>query len=113
MIKGGLAISGLYELESIRLCYVNDSLNLSDEGVAALSPIRQLPERCGELLLAFGGDESDEFSRHQAEYSSAWSAKALPGRTIDMPGLNHFSIMDDYAAPDGRLFKACAAQMGL
>ena len=113
MIKGGLAISGLYELESIRLCYVNDDLNLSDEEVVALSPLRQLPERSGELLLAFGGDESDEFSRHQTEYAAAWSAKALPGRTIDMPGLNHFSIMDDYAAPNGKLFKACTAQMGL
>ena len=113
MIKGALAISGLYDLESIRLCYVNESLNLSDEEVAALSPLRHLPERCGELLLSFGGDESDEFGRQQAEYAAAWSAKALPGRTMDMPGLDHFSIMDDYGAPDGKLFQACAAPMGI
>lgn len=113
MIKGGLAVSGLYDLEPIRLCYVNESLRLDGGEAAAMSPHLQIPERSAPLLFAVGGDESEEFQRQQEGYASAWSAKGLSGRIIDMPGYNHFSIMDDYAAPDGRLAAACLTQMGL
>ena len=39
LLKGGCSVSGLHDLEPIRLCYLNESLHLKPEDVAPLSPI--------------------------------------------------------------------------
>ncbi|MFX6743426.1 hypothetical protein ABTH23_20230, partial [Acinetobacter baumannii] len=39
-IKGGCSISGLYDLEPIRLCYLNRVIGLNEADVAAYSPMR-------------------------------------------------------------------------
>src|SRR5574341_2405216 len=44
-VKGGLAISGIYDLEPMRLCYVNDKLRLDEDEARRNSPmLLPLPE---------------------------------------------------------------------
>jgi arylformamidase len=111
LVKGGVAISGLYDLEPIRLSYVNHKLRLDVDEAHALSPIHHVPSRAGSLAVAVGGDESAEFLRQQADFVARWRARKRPVDVVALPGLNHFSVMDDYAG--GRLTDVALKQMGL
>jgi arylformamidase len=110
-VRGGLAISGLYDLEPIRRSHVNAKLRMDAAEAAALSPLLHVPPRAAPLAVAVGGDESEEFHRQQADFVARWRAPDRPVAVVDCPGLNHFSVMDDYAA--GRLKDIALAQMGL
>ena len=49
-VRGGIAISGIYDLEPIRLNYLNEKLGLDMAEAERNSPLRHLPVTAGELL---------------------------------------------------------------
>src|SRR5437773_4558714 len=57
VVKAGCAISGLYDLEPIRLCYLNRVLALTPEVAQRNSPVHLAPARPTPLILAVGGTE--------------------------------------------------------
>ena len=104
MIRGGLAISGLYDLEPIRLSYPNDKLHMDAEEAAALSPAKHLVFARGEITLAVGGRESEQFHWQQEHFAARWAAQTgRPPWIIDLPGRHHFSLLDDLSKPEGVL----------
>jgi len=113
VIKGGSGISGLYDLEPIRLSYLNRDLGLGPEQARCLSPVHLPPERSGPLLLPVGGLEGPEYHRQTDELARAWWKRGLPCEVMDMPGLNHFSIVAQLGDPASELARAIRRQMGL
>jgi arylformamidase len=79
MVAGGLAISGLFDLEPIRLSYLNEKLGLDAEQARRNSPLLNLPARAAKLIMAHGGNELPELKRQSREFGAAWSARGLPG----------------------------------
>ncbi len=112
LVEGAVAVSGLYDLEPIRLSYVNDKLGLDAAEAAALSPIRHLPARAGPLVLAVGGAESEEYLRQQADFAAAWTGHGLAANIVDMPGQDHFTILEAFADPTSPLNRAALELMG-
>jgi arylformamidase len=102
-VCGGLAISGIYDLEPISLSYLNEKLQLDRGDVARLSPLRNLPRASAPLFIAYGGDELPELQRQSEEFAAARTEAGLPGRLVALPGHNHFSILEELAAPDSAL----------
>ncbi len=113
MIKGALPISGLYDLEPIRHLTMNETLKITEDEVRHLSPILSVPPSAGSMIMGVGTNEGSEFSRQQSDYADAWRAGGLSCETLYLEGLNHFSIVDDYAHEGGALFEAACRQMGL
>ncbi len=111
-LAGGLAISGLYDLEPIRLCYLNDVIGLTPDSAGRNSPLGLLRQRppgadpLPPLALCAGGLETPEFHRQQAEFAAAWTTAGAAPRIVDAPGRNHFSVVDHLAEPDGALAPA-------
>lgn len=105
-VKGGCSISGIYELEVMRLSYHQKVLNLDLETVRARSPLRNLPERAGPLICAVGSEETEEFLRQQDEMVTAWRGQGLDARVVDLPGRNHFSAVDALGDTSHPLFAA-------
>jgi arylformamidase len=105
-LAGGIAISGLYDLEPIRLNYLNDKLRLDEAEARRNSPMLHLPSRAGPLVVTVGLGELPELIRQSEEYAAAWSAKGLPGEYLPLPVHDHFSILEELARPSGRLFAA-------
>jgi arylformamidase len=66
-VRGALAISGLYDLEPIRLSYLNDEIRLAADEVERVSPIRHLPAQSAPLLVTVGADELPELRRQSAD----------------------------------------------
>ena len=105
LLRGGVAISGLFDMEPIRHTpYLNGDLQLTLDRVAPLSPLYMKPATGAPLITAVGGDESDEFKRHTRELGIAW-AEVLR-EDVPMPGANHFTVCERFAEPGGRLFDA-------
>ena len=100
-VIGGIAISGIYDLAPMRLCYLNDKLQLTEQEVDALSPLR-LPISSKPLALVYGGDELPELQRQSVDFADARNPG--PGnRLAALAGHNHFTILDELAAPDGAI----------
>jgi arylformamidase len=100
---GGLSISGIFDLEPIRLNYLNEKLGLDEAEAARNSPIRHLPARAGRLCVAVGGAELPVLQRQSAEYAAAWQAAGLTGEFVSLPGKDHFSALEELSRPDGAL----------
>jgi arylformamidase len=106
-IKGGLSISGLYELEPVRLAYVNEALKLSAAEARALSPIHHLPhhaEKLPPLLLAVGAAELPEFVRQQRDFAAVAKERGMRVVEIELPRHNHFSVLEALESEDAALF---------
>jgi arylformamidase len=94
--KGIVALSGLYDLIPIRLSHVNEKLNMDDTLAKALSPVRLHPKEGYPLILAVGGDESDEYHCQTRDLENAWSS-GVDLQSWILPGINHFSILSEFA----------------
>ena len=105
-VAGGVAISGIYDLEPIRLNYLNDKLGLDADEALRNSPIHHLPPSASPLVVAVGLDELPELIRQSVEYHAAWQTKGLPGEYLPLAGHEHFSILEELARPTGALFAA-------
>jgi acetyl esterase/lipase len=102
-VKGGLAISGIYDLEPIRLCYLNEKLGLDESAARRLSPLLNLPDCSKPLIVAHGTGELDELQRQSREFAAARARASLPGRLVPLAGHNHFTILEELASPEGAL----------
>ncbi|HEX6841640.1 MAG TPA: alpha/beta hydrolase [Stellaceae bacterium] len=107
-IKGALAISGIYDLEPIRLNYLNDKLGLDDAEAQRNSPLLHLPAQAAPLLVTVGGDELPELRRQSETYHAAWRSHGLPGTFVPLPGRHHYAAVEELARPDGVLTRALA-----
>ena len=111
VVKAVSGFSGLYDLEPIRLCYLNDVLNLTPEVALRNSPVHLVPETPRPTLIAVGGDGGPEYYRQSADLVAAWRKQGVPCELMDMAGHNHFSIVAELERPDSQLSHAILARM--
>jgi arylformamidase len=104
-IAGGLALSGIYDLEPVRLTYVNEKLRLAASEVRALSPLH-LPADAPPLVVAYGDAELPELQRQSRDFFDARMAAGQPVRLLPLPGLNHFTVLREWADPQGQIVRA-------
>ncbi|MGH7090452.1 MAG: alpha/beta hydrolase [Stellaceae bacterium] len=105
-VAGVLPISGLFDLEPIRLSYLNDKVGLDADAARRNSPILRIPDAAPPLAIACGASELPEMRRQSADYHAALRAKGLAAELLTLDGHDHFSILEELAASDGRLTAA-------
>lgn len=109
VVKNALSISGLYDLEPLRLTpFLRESLRLTPADVRKASPAR-LPAPTpmagrGHLYTVAGALESSEFLRHNQMIQAAWGVESVPVCEV-LPGLNHFSVLEALVQPRHRLHR--------
>jgi arylformamidase len=97
-VNAGLLISGLYDLEPIRHCYVNDKLRLDEAEAQRNSPI-SMPAYSEPVTIAYGLNELPELRRQSEDYAK----KVAQADLLGLPGHDHFTILEELASPQGRL----------
>jgi len=100
-----LCMSGLYDLEPIRLSYLNEKLDLTPAEVAAYSPEIHIGAGA-RTLLTVGSAELPELRRQTADYASSLRASGELVEEISAPGCNHFTITEMVALSDGAALDA-------
>jgi arylformamidase len=102
-VRAGMAISGIYDLEPIRHSYLNVKLGL-DEGVSRRnSPMMQSGGAMKPLSLVVGSAELPLLRKQTADFAGHRARFGLPVTYEEIPGADHFTIMDEMASPTGRI----------
>lgn len=103
-LLGVFGLSGLYDLEPVRLSNVNEWLHLPDAAAAERnSPAVHLPNKGTRVIAAAGALESDEFKRQSRAYATACTEAGLDARSIDAEAHNHYTIVLELGDPAGEL----------
>ncbi|MGH7264704.1 MAG: alpha/beta hydrolase [Candidatus Rokuibacteriota bacterium] len=111
-VKGGSGLSGLYDLEPIRLSYLNETLRLTHDQARRNSPVLLPPPRAGSLLLAVGDREGPEYLRQTRDLAAAWRRAGRPCDVLEMKDQDHFSIVTQLEDPRSELSRAILRRMG-
>lgn len=96
VIKGAIAISGLYDQEPRRLSYLNEFLRLDEDESLRNSCIFTTPRRRVPFLLAAGSLETKEYIRQTADYAAALQSRSYSARYMLVPERNHYDILDSF-----------------
>jgi len=105
VLKGACAIGGIFDLEPIRLSFLNQKLHLTPEQVKRHSPLRQSYPDKQPLLLVVAADESDEFHRQSREMDGLWKRLGYPAEHVIPEGLDHFDVVNQLKEPGSELVK--------
>ncbi len=113
VIKGVCAVSGIYDLEPVRLSHVNEKVGM-DSGEAELtSPIRHsLANRC-PVIFAYGENETAEFKRQTDEYGNVLRKASIPMALREIGDRNHFDVILDLADASTWLSQQVLKQMDI
>jgi arylformamidase len=110
--KGGLAVSGLYDLRPLlQVDFLQQDLRLDEASAHKLSPAFMSPATRAPVMTSVGGNESGEFLRQNRLIGERWRA-AFAG-DVPMPGKNHFSVADGLAERASPLFQGALRLMKL
>ena len=102
-IKGGVAISGIYDLEPIRHSYLNVKLGLDEAMSHRNSPMMLAAGPLKPLVLTVGAAELPLLRKQTADFAAHRVKYGLPVSYEEIPGANHFTIMDEMFSPKGRI----------
>ncbi len=113
LIKGVVAISGVFDLEPIRRCYLNDVLRMDEAEARRNSPLHLgLGQPC-PVLVTVGERETAAFHEQSRAYAAKLAAAGWRCALATQPAADHFEIVMTLAAPDTPIVQAIARQMGL
>jgi acetyl esterase/lipase len=102
-VKAGMAISGIYDLEPIRHSYLNEKLKLDGPMSHRNSPVMQPGGVMKPLSLVVGSAELPLLRKQTADFAGHRAKHGLPVTYEEIPGANHFSIMNELISPKGRI----------
>jgi arylformamidase len=112
-VKGVCSIAGIFDLEPIRLSFLNEKLNLTSEQARRNSPEFLEYRKRAPLSLIVAINESDEFHRQSRHMRDRWHAMGWPVESLVPPGLDHFSVVNDLGNPGCVLVQHQLDQMRL
>jgi len=110
-IKGICAISGLFNLVPIQLSNINDVLRMDSQTAIRNSPAFKEPVVLCPLLIAVGGEETNEFIDQSKTMNAEWGNKNISTEIMILPGLNHFSVLDSFCDANSLLHKSVCKWM--
>ena len=113
LVKGGVLLSGMYDLKPVRLSARSRYVHFDDATEQALSPQRHLDRLHAPLIVAYASLDSPEFQRQSREFAAAVKASGKPIDLVVARGYNHFEAPETLGNPYGLLGRAALAQMGL
>jgi arylformamidase len=102
-VRAGMAISGIYDLEPIRASYLNVKLGLDEVMSRRNSPMMQAGGAPKPLSLVAGSAELPLLRKQTADFAGHRARYGLPVTYEEIPGADHFSIMNEMLSPKGRI----------
>jgi arylformamidase len=106
LIKGVCAMSGLFDLEPIRISEINEIMKLDEHAVAGNSPVDLIPVCPCPMAIAVGAGESDEFIAQSEALYFSWQKHNVPMELLRLPAINHYSIVESFADKNSSLHAA-------
>jgi arylformamidase len=103
LVKAGIGISGIYDLEPIRHSYLNVKLGLDETMSRRNSPMMESQGTMKPLSLVVGDAELPLLRKQTTDFAGHRAKYGLPVTYEEIAGANHFTIMNEMASPTGRI----------
>jgi len=113
IIKGGLCMSGMYDMKPVRLSRRGSYVRFTDEMEQAMSSQRHLDLLRAPVTVTYGTNETPEFQRQSRDFAAAVRAAGKPVELIEAADYNHFEMMESLGNPYGPNGRAALALMKL
>ncbi len=112
LIRGGVPISGVFELEPLIHTSLNEGPQMSmaearEESPCFIAPVTNAPQ-----LVVVGGGETEEFLRQSDEYVQQYQTATRLMERYDVPDADHFDELDRLAEDDSVFFQKCMQLIG-
>jgi arylformamidase len=98
-VANALPISGLFDLPPLVSTSINAALGLDEAEARRLSPLF-LPPPGGRLHAVVGGAEGPEYERQSRSIAEAWG-----GTWENVPGANHFTVLEALSDPSSAMVR--------
>ncbi len=109
LVRHGVSISGLFDLEPLIETTINEPLDLDAAEARRLSPIHEKPSVGSHLDLVVGGDESSSFIQQSRDMAKDWDMKGATTTFSAPDGENHFTVINPLTDPKSGLTEALVA----
>jgi len=113
IIKGGLCMSGMYDLKPVRLSKRSSYVKFTDEMEQAMSSQHHLDLLRAPVTVTYGTNETPEFQRQNRDFAAAVRATGKPAELIEAANYNHFEMVESLGNPYGPNGRAALALMRL
>jgi arylformamidase len=113
IVKGGLCMSGMYELAAVRLSWRRTYVNFTDAMTDAMSSQRHLDKLTAPVVVTYGSFETPEFQRQGVEFAAAVEAAGKSVQLIQAPNYAHVEMAECLDNPYGPNGRAALAMMKL
>jgi arylformamidase len=113
IIKGGLCMSGMYDMKAVRLSKRRLYVEFTDEIEQAMSSQRHLDLLRAPVIVTYGTNETPEFQRQSRDFAAAVHAARKSAELIEAANYNHFEMVESLGNPYGPNGRAALALMRL
>lgn len=113
MIKGGIVMSGVMDLDMVMHVKVNEEIRMTPDIARANSPLLHPPlSRC-PILVAVGGAEPEGWKQMSKDYFLFCQKRDLPSEYLEVPGANHYTMSEHLADAGSPLSQAILKSINL
>jgi len=112
-VKGGLCMSGMFDMEAVRLSWRRNYINFTDAMEDAMSPQRHIDKLVAPVVVSYGTFETPEFQRQSRDFAAAVKASGKPVELIEARNYHHNEMAETLGNPYGPNGRAALAMMKL
>ena len=112
-VKGGLCMSGMYDLKPVRLSKRSSYVKFTDEIEQAMSSQRHLDLLRTPIVVTYGTNETPEFQRQSRDFATAVKAGGKPAELVEAVSFNHIEMVESLGNPYGPNGRAALSLMKL
>ncbi len=105
LVKAGVPISGVYDLEPLRHTSINDAARIDADAARQCSPLLLQPRPGTPVLAVVGGAETVAFHEQTNALVERWSAAGARAERYVEPDVDHFDVVERLADPGSVLFR--------
>jgi arylformamidase len=102
-IKGGVPISGIFDLEPLVTTSINEKTQFNVETAKQCSPLFRETVSTGPMILAVGGEESTGFYEQSDRLQAKWEPKLDSVIRLNLEGAHHLGAVQELAKPNSPL----------
>jgi arylformamidase len=113
IVKGGLCMSGMYDLKAVRLSKRSAYVQFTDEMEQAMSAQRHLHLLRAPIIVTYGTNETPEFQRQSRDFAASVKGLGKEVGLVAAADFNHFEMAETLGNPYGPNGRAALALMKL
>lgn len=110
-LQGVCTLSGVFDLTPVQHTRINDVLLMDTSVATRNSPVKRVPAVHCPMIIAVGAAETDEFRSQSSDLYKQWKLRNRSLELSEIPGLNHFTILDSITSTNSIVHQAICRLM--